>query len=84
VVILFSFFTLAVSHRRARGTNGVVAQLGRHKALPLPRIIEKIPLSLKLSHYDDKVGDFSFASRKNSAFAVEFGIVHRPAGFPPR
>ncbi|OQY29665.1 MAG: hypothetical protein B6I38_08000 [Anaerolineaceae bacterium 4572_5.1] len=33
---------LAVSHRRARGTNGVVAQLGRHKALPLPRIIEMI------------------------------------------
>jgi len=28
-------------------------------------------LSLKLSHYDDKVGDFSFASRKNSVFAVE-------------
>jgi len=24
-----------------------------------------------LSHYDDKVGDFSFASRKNSVFAVE-------------
>ena len=34
--------TLAVSHRRARGTNGGVAQLGRHKALSLPRIIEKI------------------------------------------
>jgi len=34
--------TLAVSHRRARGTNGVVAKLGRHKALSLPRIIEMI------------------------------------------
>ncbi|OQX65380.1 MAG: hypothetical protein B5M51_00885, partial [Anaerolinea sp. 4484_236] len=28
-------------------------------------------LSLKLSRYDDKVGDFSFASWKNSVFAVE-------------
>ena len=31
-------------------------------------------LSLKLSHYDDKVGGFSFASRKNSVFAVEAWI----------
>jgi len=32
-------------------------------------------LSLKLSHYDDKVGYFSFASRKNSVFAVESLLI---------
>jgi len=52
----------------------VPAQLGDHtvRAASTPvRDGKGIPLSLKLSHYDDKAVDFSQDSRKNSVLAVE-------------